>query len=506
MTSVSIVPDHDLGAEDTIVGALIIDPSLWEGLRLQVGHFFSPAHRRVIEAVLGLRDSGTSEIDVTLLADALRRKGHLADVGGYVGLARLIDSVPSVADVSPHARIVREAAEVRQLEATLAAAKSRCRGKIGDRRSLIAEVRAEIEKVTEGRGAEGPAMATVDAGSIPDELPPVPYLCARLALAPGRPSCLVGYAGAGKTLLAAELALAVASTDPSRCWGGLGVDRQGRVVLIDLEVGEYLTKQRFSLLAAGRWGALKDWSGRLSFASFPRWSLLAEGAEERLEATIAGHALCIIDSLTMMLGGADENASSVADCIGLLARVSERTGCAILVLHHEGKPPADGPKAAHLRGRGSSAIQGMWSSQWAVTSLGEGRLKLEHGKNQWGPLLESHSCQIADVVNDEGKKVGVRLAPLDAPQEGPAAGVPANALASAKRQVLEVLAAFGDMTGEAVAKAVKSGKDTKYRAMKELQESGAIVRQPHGKGVKFSLPSPAGKPSRETWADREGNQ
>lgn len=508
----TIAPDHALDAEDAVVAALIAEPAIWEGLRLEVGQFFSAGHRRVVEAVLHLRDqAGGAELDATLLADHLRRRGHLADVGGLGGLARLLEATPAVSDLGPHARIVREAAEVRRLEAVLASAKARCRGTIADRRSLLAEVRAEVEAATEGRGPEAAGLELVDVGSVPAEMPPVPYLSPRLGFAPGRPCCLVGYAGAGKTMLAADLALGVSAPEgmAATCWGGLPVERRGRVVMIDLEVGDYLTKQRLTDLAHGRWAQLAQWSGRLAFACFPRWSLVSPGAEERLEATIKGAALCIIDSLTMLLGGQDENASSVADCIGLLARVSERTGCAILVLHHEGKPPADGPKAAHLRGRGSSAIQGMWSSQWAVASLGEGRLKLEHGKNQWGPLLESHSCQIADLTDEDGRKVGVRLAPLSTPQDGPGAAAPAGALAAAKRQAVEALGAFGEMTGEALAKAIKAGKDTKYRAIKDLTSEGVIVRRQDGKGVKFSLPgkvSLPGKAARETFEGEEGNQ
>jgi hypothetical protein len=63
---------------------------------------------------------------------------------------------------------------------------------------------------------------------------------------------------------------------------------------------------------------------------------------------------CIIDSLRASTPGIDENDSQIRECLDVLLRVSERTGCAFIVIHHAGKGGKD--KDARERNRGSSAI------------------------------------------------------------------------------------------------------------------------------------------------------
>lgn len=492
-------PDHALEAEDALISECLANTELVESLGLSPREFFNTSSRILWEAAVDFRARGEASVPVEALVDHLHRKGRLADVGGKAGVARAIGAVPSSPDVAPLAQIVKEAAQVRALDAVLTKLQARCRGAVGDRAALLAEARAAVEAVTEGAGRNVAGLPVTDVSEIPAELPPPAHVSERLHLAPGRPSCLVGYAGAGKTLLAADLAQAVSAPEGSGAtfWGGLTVDRHGKVLMLDFEVGEYLTRQRLLRLATGRWGNLKDWAGRLSFSCFPRWSLVAPSAEERLIATLRGHVLCVIDSLAAITPGIDENSKEMADYMALLTRASEATGCAILVLHHEGKPPQDGPRAAHLRGRGSSAIQGIWASQWAVTSLGEGKLQLEHGKTQWdGGLRPSHLCQIVDV-GERGPTgfPGVRLAPA-----GPVGAEPAQADAPApgtlqklRRTIVAVLGAMGELTSnelhtELKKSGLKVATDTRFNTVKEMKDAGEIVCERRGKALAYRLP------------------
>lgn len=508
------LPDHALDVEQALICACLVDLTLVDGVGLAPGQFFGRAERTVWETLVDLRGRGLVETDLVQVADDLRRRGRLVDVGGTPGLGRMVELAPAVADVAPLAQVVREAATVRELDALLARARLRARAG-GRREELLADVAQLLDQGRElASGARtGAGLPCADVGDIPDELPPTPWVCERLHLAPGRPACLVGYAGAGKTLLAADLALAVSARDGAGVtfWGGLVPDRRGRVLLLDFEVGRELTQRRLLRLAAGRWGSLRDWSGRLEYSCFPRWSLMAPKAEEQLVETLRGRVLCIIDSLTAITPGADENGREMADHMALLTRVSEATGCAILVLHHEGKPPQDGPRAAHLRGRGSSAIQGIWSSQWAVTSLGEGRLQLEQGKSQFegGARAQVH-CQICDVHGEDGRQIGVRLAPVGpvdgAPQaqgETGAPPVPPGALARVKRDVQAILTATPGLSSkelhDEIKRRGKAATDTRFRAVDELVREGIVVAGREGKALVYrlapSITSPAGNRS-----------
>ena len=520
--TVEQLPDHALDVEQALLSALVVDLTLVDGLDLTPAQFFGRSERVVFETLVDMRARGLIETDLVAVADDLRRRGRLADVGGAPGLGHMIETAPAVGDLAPLVAIVRESAQVRELDGLLARARLRTRAG-GRREELLAEVGALLEQGRELVSGQrrGQGLPCDDVGAIPAELPPTPWVCERLHLAPGRPACLVGYAGAGKTLLAADLALAVAAKDDSGVtfWGGLVPDRRGRVLLLDFEVGRELTQRRLLRLATGRWGALSDWSGRLEYSCFPRWSLVSLRAEELLTETLRGRVLCLIDSLTAITPGVDENGREMADAMALLTRVSEATGCAILVLHHEGKPPADGPRAAHLRGRGHSSIQGIWSSQWAVTSLGEGRLRLEHGKTQFegGQRPDVH-CQICDTHDDTGRRVGVRLAPVG-PVEGAQQGqgeagapaVPPGALAKGKAEVLGILGALGRLNVTDLLARLGVGKHTRYRALEVLQEEGKIVKVVDPKDTRkvfFDLNRDASRSDREVSpeADRDGSR
>ena len=340
--------------------------------------------------------------------------------------------------------------------------------------------------------AAAPARLPLGMRSVGDwtgELPPVPWLSRRLHLAPGRPMGVIGYAGSGKTLLAGDLAIAVALGAPA--WGGVPIDRAGRVLLIDLEVGEYLTRQRLSRLAAGRGVSLADLADRLFWACFPPLSLQATGAEALLVEALTGFDLVVIDSLAKLLAGFDENSSSVSHLMGMLARASEATGCAVVVLHHEGKPPQDGQREARYRGRGSSAIQGEWSSQWVVDSRGDGQLVLEHGKSQWGALQESWSCRIVDEGDKgpSGVSPAVRLSCLtEAGASLTPAAVEGGAQERCKQAILSLLGALGPMTsGDLLAK-VKGNKDAKHSALKALVDCARVVRHHVWRTVWIGLP------------------
>lgn len=341
-------------------------------------------------------------------------------------------------------------------------------------------------------------------GAWSGELPAVSWVCKALHLACGRPACLVGYAGSGKTVLLGDLALAVSAPDgvDYLAWGGIPVDRRGRVAIFDLEVGEYLSRQRLQRLAHGNRALLQQWDERLLITCFPSISLLDKDVEAQLVEQLEGFTLAIFDSLTMLLSGSDENSAGVSKILGALARVSEKTGCAILVIHHEGKPPADGQKEARFRGRGSSAIQGMWSSQWAVSSQ-DGVLSIEHGKSQWGKLQPTWTCQIADVgeVSEEtGVAPGLRVERaqgVTTSEDGGEVVVPASALQKAKRQVLSFLEANGETTSGVMKRALKHiNNDTYSRAVRELVEDARIHRTPKGSTKVYDLTS--SQPSSQT--------
>ncbi len=199
-------------------------------------------------------------------------------------------------------------------------------------------------------GAPDPEGWTFERGDVVAEWdpPPVPWLCEALCLAPGAPALITGYGGSGKTTFVQHLALSVVSGRPVL---GEWAVRAGAVTHLDYEQGSDLTKRRYLQLGLGDLPA--DAARRLRFASFPR-QRLGSAPEDAVALFRAaqGQALLIVDSLVAAADLEDENAADARRPLDTLTRVSEATGCVVLVIHHSKKDRSVGRTSA----RGSSAI------------------------------------------------------------------------------------------------------------------------------------------------------
>lgn len=487
------LPPHDLLTEDVVLAACLLEqatPAMVDaGLRSE--HFFDPAGGLLFSACAELSRAGG--VDLPGVVALLRDRGQLAGVGGIDKITRRLDA-PSVNDLSESVTRLQELAQARRARTELQTALAALETEGSTVAARLAAVREAATRVasgaTAGRGLAGIKGVTEWQG----DLPPIPWLSERLHLAtPGRPYAIIGYAGVGKTLLAYDLALAVSAPGDgvSMCWGGCVISRRGRVLLLDLEVGEYLLRQRLTRLAAGRGAQLSDWAGRLDWACHPDLSLLDREAEARLVATLRGYMLVIIDSLTMLVQGADENDAGVmTKALGLLARVSEKSGCGVVVLHHAGKPPTDGKRPAHLAGRGSSAIQGIWSAQLLAANE-DGALVLEWGKSQWGNLPERVICKVVDVgergPNGMTAAVTFQTAQVgpDATSDDPEAVTP---VLRAKRSILDYLGAVGEASYNDLKSKHRSTNNTTFsKAVADLLVDERIFKSRAGRTVTYTL-------------------
>jgi replicative DNA helicase len=109
------VPPHDLDAEAAVLSAVMLDPAALDRVtELKPEHFYSEAHRRIFEACLELRQTG-SPVDVVQVASWLKDRQRLAQVGGMGYLGEVLDSAPVVANVGAYGHIIQEKFRIRQL-------------------------------------------------------------------------------------------------------------------------------------------------------------------------------------------------------------------------------------------------------------------------------------------------------------------------------------------------------------------------------------------------------
>ena len=110
------VPPQNLEAEMAVLGAILQSNEAFlkclEILRPE--HFYRDAHRKIFASASALFGGG-EPVDLITITNELRRRGELDEVGSAAFLASLVEAVPTSANVTYHARIIRDKALLRQL-------------------------------------------------------------------------------------------------------------------------------------------------------------------------------------------------------------------------------------------------------------------------------------------------------------------------------------------------------------------------------------------------------
>lgn len=107
-------PEHFTGIERNLLGALLIRPAFLDLIELSPADFYRPAHQRIFRAILDVNID--DEVDLVTVKQHLDACGLLDEVGGPGYLASLLDEVPHQHDVIHFASIVRECAQLREMD------------------------------------------------------------------------------------------------------------------------------------------------------------------------------------------------------------------------------------------------------------------------------------------------------------------------------------------------------------------------------------------------------
>ncbi|HET6882368.1 MAG TPA: replicative DNA helicase, partial [Pirellulales bacterium] len=110
------LPPQNLEAEQGVLGSLLLDPEMCDevAMLLQPGDFYLPAHQSLFGHLLAMHNDGL-RIDTTLLVERLNKHDDVEMVGGLAYLAEVADAVPTAANGTYYAQIVRDKATLRSL-------------------------------------------------------------------------------------------------------------------------------------------------------------------------------------------------------------------------------------------------------------------------------------------------------------------------------------------------------------------------------------------------------
>jgi hypothetical protein len=330
----------DVAAEKALLGAILLrGRAAVEALKgdLEPADFFRDAHQVLFRHLLGWPPA--LPLDLVTCRSRLAEHRELDRVGGPAYLASLVDGVPSSLNVEGYAQVVKAWAVRRRVAAEL----RRALGDVEQSAEPLGEDWLMRRLVGLEAAASGwPGLTGVQA-DMADRL----YAQARAYqrepfvgdwLAAREVTLVHGQPRDGKSWLALELALSMATGTPA-C-GTLAASVRGPVLLVGNEDGPEVVVSRLAALWRGRGGdgvppdigclihrgiSLDDAAGQAA--------ILAE--VRRL-----GARLVILDPLRSLTTRADQGPAELRP-IALWARsLVQETGCSLLVVHHDVKPPA----------------------------------------------------------------------------------------------------------------------------------------------------------------------
>jgi replicative DNA helicase len=115
------VPPHNLEAEKSVLGAVLLDERHLYALLVEEGlrpdHFYREQHGAVFAAMIELHQSDR-KIDHLTVAETLRQLGKLDEIGGPETIDELAGWVPTAGHAREYGRIVRDNARLRALLTT----------------------------------------------------------------------------------------------------------------------------------------------------------------------------------------------------------------------------------------------------------------------------------------------------------------------------------------------------------------------------------------------------
>jgi replicative DNA helicase len=150
-----LLPPQSIEAEESVISALLIDNhTLLDIVEiLSAEDFYRTAHQKIYAAITDLFNKG-EPVDLVTLANRLKVKGQLEEVGGASYLARLVDTVPLAVNARHYANIIHSKASLRRLIEKANAIVKKCfedRGEVDD---VIDFAEAAIFEISEKKSQQ----------------------------------------------------------------------------------------------------------------------------------------------------------------------------------------------------------------------------------------------------------------------------------------------------------------------------------------------------------------
>ena len=324
------LPPQNLEAEVSVLGGVLLDNEALNRVLevMKEGDFYRESHRKIFSAILDLYEK-SEPVDLITLTEALKKRDALESVGGVEYLNSLVNSVPTAANISYYAKIVKEKAILRKLINRSTDIISQVYGVSGDVDDFLDQAERSIFEISEDRVR--PSFYSLK-DIIKSSFKTIERLYEKRQLITGvptgftkldeltsglQPSDLIIVAGRpsmGKTALALDIAAyaAVEGGIPSAIFSLEMAKEQLALRMLCSEAKVDAHRLRGGFLSESDWPKLTRAAGSLSEAPIfiddtPGLSALEMRAKSRRMKAEHTLGLVVVDYLQLMRGRADSD-------------------------------------------------------------------------------------------------------------------------------------------------------------------------------------------------------
>jgi replicative DNA helicase len=152
-TASSASPPHNLSAERSVLGAVLLDDRHLGRLveeKLEPEHFYRPDHRAIYAAMRALYNAG-QKIDHVTVAEQLAQNGELEQLGGPQAIEELVAWVPATGNAMDYGRIVIDHWKLREMLGTAHQIEADVQGRTAPTAELLAKHEQAIASIAHDR-------------------------------------------------------------------------------------------------------------------------------------------------------------------------------------------------------------------------------------------------------------------------------------------------------------------------------------------------------------------
>jgi replicative DNA helicase len=151
-----VIAPHNLEAEESVLGAMLVAPSAISSVLVDVhlrpDDFYRDSHRAIYRAILALNDKNEAVDPLTVSAE-LEKRGDLEAAGGKPYVHQLAASVPAVGHARHYAKLVKDEATLRRLLGVAQTIEVRVAERRGEAHQLVEDSERQLFDVAHGESS-----------------------------------------------------------------------------------------------------------------------------------------------------------------------------------------------------------------------------------------------------------------------------------------------------------------------------------------------------------------